>query len=257
MNRHPASAASAIMAIHQELEALGVREGGVLLVHASLSSLGHVPGGPETVIRGLLEALGPDGTLLLPALSYDWVTPMYPSFDLRYTPSNVGMLPEYFRTREGSLRSLHPTHSVCATGPRARNLLGDHARDHTPVGPHSPFYKLKESGGQILMLGCGLRPNTSMHGVEELVEPPYLFGPEITYELVDETGRHIRKRYRIHGFHGWEQRYDRVGEVLRAPDLRQGKILEADCHLLEAGRLWEVAEEILREDELFFVDRKL
>ncbi|MFP6646122.1 MAG: AAC(3) family N-acetyltransferase, partial [Candidatus Latescibacterota bacterium] len=46
-----------------------------------------------------------------------------------------------------------------------------------------PLRKLRDLGGQLLFLGCGLRPNTSMHGVEELVEPPYLFGDDITYTL--------------------------------------------------------------------------
>jgi len=58
--------------IANDLKALGLREGGVLLVHASLRSLGKVPGGAETVVRGLLHALGEKGTLLMPALSY-WV----------------------------------------------------------------------------------------------------------------------------------------------------------------------------------------
>src|SRR5690606_7869867 len=109
------------------------------------------------------------------------VTREQPEFDLVRTPSNVGTLAEYFRTRPGTIRSLHPTHSICGTGKRTAELLADHARDFTPCGPHSPLTKLPEVGGQILMLGCSLRPNTSMHGVEELVEPPYLFGPDVPY----------------------------------------------------------------------------
>ncbi|MBN1371221.1 MAG: AAC(3) family N-acetyltransferase [Anaerolineaceae bacterium] len=47
-----------------DLLALGVRPGGVLLVHSSLRSLGPVDGGAEAVVKGLLEALGARGTLL-------------------------------------------------------------------------------------------------------------------------------------------------------------------------------------------------
>ena len=101
--------------ISEDLSALGVRRGGVLLVHSSLRSLGYVPGGAETVIRGLLHALGEEGTLLLPSLSYDHATPRNPYFDIRRTPSNVGAIAEYFRQRPGTLRSMHPTHSVCGT----------------------------------------------------------------------------------------------------------------------------------------------
>jgi len=78
--------------------------------------MGHVPGGPETVIRGLLGALGEGGTLLMPALSYNLVRlaapDVYPLFDYKNTPSIVGKITEYFRTRPGTLRSLHPTHNV-------------------------------------------------------------------------------------------------------------------------------------------------
>ncbi|MBN1668234.1 MAG: AAC(3) family N-acetyltransferase, partial [Anaerolineales bacterium] len=66
--------------LQQDLLALGVRPGGVLLVHSSLSSLGQVPGGAETVVRGLLATLGETGTLLMPALSYETVTSRNPVF---------------------------------------------------------------------------------------------------------------------------------------------------------------------------------
>lgn len=144
------------------LLALGVRPGGVLMVHSSLRALGNVPGGAEMVIQGLLSALGENGTLLMPALTYERVIPTCPVFDVRQTPSNVGIIPETFRKREGTRRSIHPTHSVCALGPLAAALLDPHIEDNTPCGPHSPFHTMPEHGGQILMLGCGLEPNTSM-----------------------------------------------------------------------------------------------
>jgi aminoglycoside 3-N-acetyltransferase len=242
--------------IAADLHALGVREGGVLMVHSSLSSMGHVPGGPETVIRGLLAALGPQGTLLLPALSYAYVRRKAPLFDVRRTPSNVGAIPEYFRRRHGTRRSLHPTHSVSAVGPMTAELLDDHIRDTTPCGPHSPFHKLREVDGQILMLGCGLRPNTSMHAIEELIVPSYLFGPPITYTLVDFDGRTFEKTYTSHGFRRWWQRYDRVAQVMSPTDLVAGPVLEATAHLIHAPGLWDAVLRKMREDPLAFVARE-
>ena len=67
--------------IAAQVSALGVRPGGVLLVHSSLSSMGHVEGGAETAIQALLQALGPMGTLLMPALSYDSVHSGQTHFD--------------------------------------------------------------------------------------------------------------------------------------------------------------------------------
>ena len=54
-----------------ELWALGLRRGQVVLVHASLSRLGWICGGPQAVIESLLEVLGPQGTLMMPTHTTD------------------------------------------------------------------------------------------------------------------------------------------------------------------------------------------
>ena len=76
---------------------LGIEEGDVLLVHTSLKSLGT---GflPADVIDGLRAALGKEGTLMLPALSYINCNASKPLFDYHNTKSNIGEIPEYFRT---------------------------------------------------------------------------------------------------------------------------------------------------------------
>jgi aminoglycoside 3-N-acetyltransferase len=239
--------------IYDDLLALGVRPGGVLMVHASLRALGNVPGGAETVIRGLLAALGEDGTLLMPALTYERVTPQNPVFDVHQTPSNVGIIPETFRKREGTRRSVHPTHSVCALGPLTAALLDPHSEDNTPCGPHSPFHTLPHHNGQILMLGCGLEPNTSMHAIEELVVPPYLYNPPIEYTLTLADGSTVLKTYTPHNFRGWQQRYERIEHILAEPALRRGSVLAAEAFLMEAAALWDAALPALRRDPLYFV----
>jgi len=241
--------------IADDLHALGVRPGGVLLVHSSLRSLGPIPGGAETIVQGLLAALGENGTLLMPALTYETVRSDHPVFDLRATQSCVGALPEYFRNRPGTRRSLHPTHSVCALGPLTEELLLPHKLDSTPCGPHSPFHRLPDFDGQIMMLGCGLRPNTSMHAIEELVKPAYLFSSPLIYTLIDENGTSFQKEYRRHNFLGWEQRYDRVAEILKPPQLRTAKVLQAQSCLIEAQALQEAALQALAKNPLYFVDR--
>jgi aminoglycoside 3-N-acetyltransferase len=239
--------------IARDLRALGVQEGDVLLVHSSLSSMGYVPGGAETVVRGLLEALGNSGTLLMPALTYEHVTSRDPVFDVRRTPSNVGAITEYFRTRAGTRRSLHPTHSVCAVGVWADMLLRDHELDRTPCGPHSPFHRLRRCDGKLLMLGCGLRPNTSMHAIEEMVDPPYLFGGSLSYHLIDWDGQAQDRTYLVHGFNGYRQRYERIAEHLAPPDLVEGPVLEATVHLIDVPALWDAALAAYRDNPLTFV----
>jgi aminoglycoside 3-N-acetyltransferase len=240
-----------------ELNQLGVRPGGVLLVHSSLRSLGlgkDIANKPELVICALLEALGADGTLLMPALSYAFVDTEQPVFDVRRTPSCIGAIPEVFRTRAGTLRSVHPTHSVSGVGRRAVELLGGHENDHTPCGANSPFSRLPDAGGQVLFLGCGMRPNTSMHAVEEHVEPAYLYSIDKDYQIIHADGSESVMRVRSHGFRGWQQRYERLEGLL--PDgLAKGRVLQASCHLIEAAVMWPAALAALHQDPLFFVEQ--
>ena len=239
--------------MYGDLAALGIRHDDVILMHSSLSSLGYVEGGAETVID-TLTALLDGGTLLIPALSFASVRPENPYFSLLGTPSCVGAISEYFRTRPGVGRSMHPTHSVCGIGEGAERLLSGHYRSETPVGPDSPMALLPKVNGKILMLGCGLRPNTSMHGVEELTVPPYLYRPEpVEYHLTDADGRETVKKYRAHNFAGVIQRYDRLAEIM---DIPGGRVLGAEAFLIDAAEMWEKADRKLKENETFFVDRR-
>jgi len=239
-----------------DLHALGVRPGGILLVHSSLSALGHVPGGPETVVLGLLGALGPTGTLLMPALTYERVTKEHPVFVTRSTPGNVGTIPEWFRNRAGTLRSAHPTHSVCAAGPGAAALIAGHELDTTPVGEHSPFRRVRDLEGQILFLGCGLEANTSMHGVEELADPPYLYGPPVSFTTILLSGETLVREHRPHGFAGVEQRYDRLAPLLEpGKGIRSATTLGGVSILVEAAIMWRAALVALKADPWHFVDR--
>jgi aminoglycoside 3-N-acetyltransferase len=243
--------------IADNLRALGVKEGGVMLVHSSLRSLGVTPGGAETVVCGMLDALGRNGTLLMPALSYESVGAHNPIFDHSQTPSCVGGLTEYFRTRPGTIRSIHPTHSVSAFGPQAEELCKNHHLDTTPCGNHSPFSLLRGAEGQILFLGCGLKPNTSIHAIEEHVIPPYLFGESVDYRIILEQDHEMTIRVTSHDFTGWAQRYDRLGPILDEDGLKRGKVLEATAYLIDCRQMWQQALKTLKKDALFFVEKAL
>jgi len=242
-----------IAAIATDFKKLGIEFGDTLLVHSSFKALGPVPGGIETLVKALIHMLGPTGTLLTPALSY-----MQEPNDIHHavdTPSCVGAIPEYVRLREGTQRSLHPTHSVCGIGHSVDALLAEHSLDSTPCGPHSPFRKLLEGGGKIAMLGCGLRPSTIMHCIEEFAIPPYLFGEERLYYITDAVGKTFEKTYRTHGFDGWAQRYDRVADLPDTSFMRRGQVLKAETCVLDAPGLKTAVLAKLREDPLFFVER--
>lgn len=236
----------------QDLYNLGLQKDDIILMHSSLSSLGYVEGGADTVIDTLLTVLN-EGTLMIPALSYATVNAENPVFSVSGTPSCVGAISETFRVRAGVIRSLHPTHSVCGFGKYAEEILSQHRNSATPAGNKSPFALLPQYGGKILMLGCGLRPNTSMHAVEELVYPWYLMKREkISFRLIDENGVFTDKEYLCHNFNGVIQRYDRVAELM---PVKCGMVLGAVCYLIDAAAMWKAAEKALRADEEHFIDR--
>lgn len=243
----------------RDLRAMGIAAGDVLMVHSSLSSMGHVEGGAATVIHALYDVLTPAGTLLLPAFSYRTAIPSA-SFSQNDTPSCVGTIPETFRQMPGVLRSFHPTHSVCALGARAAELVGDHGLDDTPMGEHSPFRKLPACKGKILMLGCGLRSNSFMHGMEELAGVSYVLGDALLFRMTDKDGVVTDKPVRLHHFDrpGGHliQRYDRVPDVLSEADgdYVRGVIHGADSILYHTVSLEAKTVAKLHEDETYFID---
>ncbi|MFB7331595.1 aminoglycoside N(3)-acetyltransferase [Streptomyces adustus] len=173
-----------------EVRALGVRPGETLLLHSSLSSLGWVCGGAVAVVQGLLDALGPDGTLVVPTQSGDlsdpalWSGPPVPRewwetirasmpvYDPATTPSRgVGVIPETVRTWPGAVRSAHPHTSFAALGPRAAAVTADHAPD-CRLGEHSPLARLEALGARVLLLGAGYHTCTSFHLAEYRIPSP-------------------------------------------------------------------------------------
>ena len=247
--------------LKQDLYNLGIRPGDMVLMHSSFKSLGGIEDGAKGFFEVFLDLLGEDGTLIVPALSFDTVTYENPVFDIDKTPSCIGYLSEFFRTEvPGVVRSMHATHSCCAYGKLAKELVKDHEKDITPVGKNSPFSKLPLYNGKILILGCGPYSNTSMHGVEETAEPPYCIDREnpIEYILKDGDSSVRLKSYR-HNFHDANgdhigQRYDRIVGLLDENEFNIGYVLKAECYLFDAKAVWKKGHDKLLSDPLYFVD---
>jgi len=148
---------------------LGLRPDTVVMVHSSLGQIGWTDGGPVTVIEALLEVLGPQGTLVLPAESPQLGRPGNKDvFDPQTTPTTMGAIPEAFRSYPGTRRSSHPLVSVCANGNRAEEITAEHALEFCE-GRGTPFEKLYELDAWTLLLGVGFNRCTALHFAESLV----------------------------------------------------------------------------------------
>ena len=173
------------------LQNTGIREGDTVVVHSSLKSFGRVQGGPNTVIDGVIEAVRVRGTAVFPALRQNDFQNAYRDWNIRTTPSDVGLVSETFRLRPGVLRSDHPTHSVCAFGARAAELTGEHSAYGPRMGVFgdycfswsSPWQKLYLWDCAIVMMGVSLVYNTMKHLVE------YIFVDEFLHTISDAEKR--------------------------------------------------------------------
>ena len=96
-----------IQLVH-DLKAIGVKEGDSVLVHSSFKSMGHIAGGIATLVAAFREVLGESGTLIVPTLTYSYVSVENPVFDYVNTPSCVGAFSEYVRKLPDAIRSVHP-----------------------------------------------------------------------------------------------------------------------------------------------------
>ena len=165
-----------------DLVSLGLRPGTVALVHCRMSALGRVIGGAETVIRALLDAVGPRGTLVAyvgwqdgPPDDLDVLAPGHRELLLAeqpvYDPAvgrarrDHGRVAEALRTWPGAVRSGHPEAGVAAVGREAAAVALPHPLDDA-YGAGTPYARIVELGGQVAVLGAPLDTVTLVHHAE-------------------------------------------------------------------------------------------
>lgn len=160
--------------LKRALRQLGVLPGDVLMVHSAFDRFAGFRGGPLDVVRALQDAVGREGTLLMPTIPFRHTAIDYaltnPVFDARHTPSQMGLITEVFRRSKGVVRSLHPTHSVAAWGRCAEAMIAGHEQADTPCGRHTPYGRLLEYEGKILLAGVPAHTMTFGYFIVEELE---------------------------------------------------------------------------------------
>ncbi|MEW6358359.1 MAG: AAC(3) family N-acetyltransferase [Planctomycetota bacterium] len=164
------------------VKALGLKEGDIVLLHSSLGSMGQVEGGAKTVVEAFLGVLGPSGTLMAPTFATSGDV-----FDAEKDPTSLGAIAEAIRQDRKAVRSRHPLASVAAIGARAEDLVKDHETAKTAHGEGTPYHRLAEWGGYVVLLGVDQDRSTILHTAEALCELPYL--SEKRKKYVDAQGK--------------------------------------------------------------------
>ncbi len=249
-----------VQSLKDDLTALGIRPGMVLLVHSSLSSIGWVSGGPVAVILALEEALGPTGTLVLPTHSTHltepskWENPpvpeswwaiireTMPAYDPDLTPTRaMGAIPESFRKQRGVLRSAHPQNSFCAWGAHAEQIAENHPLPFG-MGNQSPLARIYDLDGSVLLLGVGHSNNTSMHLAEYRATFPT---KSVVKEGAPVCTNGVRRWTTFEDINLDSSDFDKMGEdFLRTDDrnrVRRGRVGCADCQLMPQRNLADFA----------------
>lgn len=244
-----------------DLQKLGLVPGQVVMLHVSVKSVGWVVGGPDTMIQALLDVLTATGTLMMyigweeaPYNLAEWpkkkrqayleeCPPFNPATSRAYHKWSI--LTEYLRTWPGAYRSSHPEASVAAIGSLARWITGNHPLQYG-YGPGSPFAKLYESGGKVLLVGAPLNAITLLHFAEHLARVPNK--RVVRYKMpVLRNGKRvwvdIEEYDTSQGIVDWqgEDYFALIGREYLSGRGRSGKVGAAQSYLLDAAELVEFA----------------
>lgn len=251
-----------VSVLARDLRDLGVEAGDTLLVHASLSELGWVCVDPTTVVDALMEALTPDGTLVMPAHTGQYGNPAHwsnppvpddwldvvredrPPFRPAVTPTrSMGAIPECFRNYSGAVRSRHPETSFAAWGAEAEAVVEAHAYD-SRLGDASPLARVYDLDGDVLMLGTDWQTNTSLHLAEYRAE----FEKDRAWNAapVLEDGARVLVEYEDVAID--DEDFPEVGAAFEeAVGVTRGEVGDAEATLVDQPSLVDFAVEWMTE----------
>ncbi len=208
--------------------AAGVMPGEVLMVHSSSIRLLYACKSrnrqftPIDVVESFLDALGPEGTLLMPLFNFKVINDAV--FDIRNTPSAMGAITEAARKHPAALRTEHPFLSFAVLGLHAGEFAA--LSDYTGIGPNSPFALIHKMNGRIGALD--LYDNQCMsfyHHVEQAYDVSYRFIKDVTVDYTNAEGTASLRKFGYYA-RDWDNNIitdvTRAGEALWDLHLYQG-----------------------------------
>lgn len=170
----------------EELKRIGIHGGMELEVHSSLGSFGYIEGGAETVIEALIECVGDNGSIFMPALR------LSPPMELTQEDRDMGItvkikvLPENApKTDMGIIADTFRKRADVITGEGIIRTSGWglHAGEAAKGGLDYVIH----NGGKALLLGVDIYKLTAMHYVEDILPE------EISSVFV--PGKEVCKKY--------------------------------------------------------------
>jgi aminoglycoside 3-N-acetyltransferase len=154
----------------------GVVKGDTVFLHSDALVTAELEGNDinekaETLFAGILDAIGDEGTLVVPTFTYSATKGEV--YNVQETKSDVGLLTEYFRNRPGVIRSLNPAFSVAVSGANAGAFAETSIDDC--FGENTCFDLLYKLNGWIFTLGCSFDRVTFIHYVDQAAKVDYRY----------------------------------------------------------------------------------
>ncbi len=246
--------------LKKDLRKMGIKPTDALMVHSSMKSIGPVEGGADTVVDAFMEYLA-EGLLMMPTHTWKQMSTEYNVFDPKTEPACVGIIPNIFRTRQGVVRSLHPTHSVAAYGAGAAEYIRGEDDLTTPCSPGGCWDRLRDVNAKILLVGVTHARNTFIHSVEEVFDVPERFSEkptEFQIKMPDGTLKAVSmyRHYNRHTAHISES-FDKMLEGYETTGAaKKVKLGDAQCILCDAVKMFEVTGRILGREKNCFIERE-
>lgn len=157
----------------EHIKELGIKKGDILIVHSSMDGLAATGASAKQYIDMLLELVGDEGTLVLPAF------PLFKTekdqgvlkYDPKRTVCSTGMMPNIFIRYPGVIRSVFPINTLAAKGKHAEKMMCDNLQGDLAHGKHSSWEYCVEHNAKILFIGLkAYNRNTVVHAAEELLD---------------------------------------------------------------------------------------
>lgn len=157
----------------EHIKTLGIQKGDILIVHSSMEGLSATGASAKHYIDMLLQLVGEDGTLVLPAF------PLYntkkdqgvPKYEPKRTVCSTGMMPNIFIRYPGVIRSEFPVNPLAAKGKYAEQMMRDNLKGDLAHGKNSAWEYCVEHNAKILFLGLkAYHSCTVVHAAEELLD---------------------------------------------------------------------------------------
>ena len=239
-----------------DLHDMDVKAGDTLLVHSGFRTINAE--NPLQVIEALKKAVTSEGTLMMPSFpggSEFMLAQAGTVVDTRDRKSDCGVITETFRKQSGVKRSLSPGHCMAAWGKNAEMLLAGHEKCRVSAGKGSPFEKLIELRGKILLIGTGNDHNTTLHYVENTHGAPTVCAIEFYPSVIDENGKRILVPTFPH-MPGMPRDYTKVDSILTAAKLQiNARFGDAEARLIDAWGMNELIGSMIEKNRTFLIKK--